>query len=132
MKPIKWNEKFELGFKKIDDQHKNLVGILNEVIEARNENKQAEIISGTLDKLVKYTQYHFSAEEKFMEEHNYPRIAEHKLLHKELVQEVEKINRDFDADNVEKVDEVFDLLIHWVLNHILEKDMDYKKFINNN
>ncbi len=132
MRPIKWNEKFELGFKKIDDQHKKLVGILNEVIEARNENKQAEIISKTLDELVKYTQYHFSDEEKFMEEHNYPRIDEHKLLHKELINEVEKITRDFNADNIEKVDEVFDLLIHWVLNHILEKDMDYKNFIRNN
>ena len=131
MRPIKWSDKFEFGFKEIDNQHKNLVGILNEFIEARNENKQSQIISDILDELVNYTKYHFDAEEIFLEKHNYPRIDEHRLLHKELVKEVKKIRTDFDPNNVEKADEVFDLLIHWVLNHIFEKDMDYKNFIDN-
>ena len=130
MRPIKWNKKFEFGFKAIDNQHKKLIGMLNEVIAARNEKKDTQIMSNILAELLEYTKYHFEEEEKFLEKNNYPRIAEHRRLHRELVDELTQISKDFNSDDIEKVDDVFNLLIHWVLNHILEKDMDYKNFID--
>ncbi len=129
MQKIKWDKNFEFGFEEIDKQHKFLIGLLNEFIDARNEGKDFQILKEILSRLLDYTKYHFATEEKFLEENNYPRIAEHRRLHKELIDETTKISNDFNSNNIEISDDIFNLLIHWVLSHILEKDMDYKNFV---
>jgi len=43
MKEIEWKRYYELGIKEIDEQHKRLIGILNEMIRAKNESKTDEI-----------------------------------------------------------------------------------------
>ncbi|MDA3811579.1 MAG: bacteriohemerythrin, partial [Spirochaetaceae bacterium] len=95
---IEWNnEKYNLGIELIDNQHKELVMITNQLHDIlKNEEYQAEAIK-ILKRLYAYSNYHFSSEEGLFKEHHYPQAKEHINLHntfankiKEYLEEIRK------------------------------------------
>lgn len=75
MKKIKWDENWNVYDKEIDAQHKNLIDILNKIIE-RDINVYELLIS-----LIEYSSNHFIDEEILMLKNNYP--EDKYLLHKQ-------------------------------------------------
>ena len=65
----------------IDAQHKTLIINLNELFDAMKEGKANTMLRFLLNKLVAYTQMHFSTEEKYMKQWNYSEYANHKAEH---------------------------------------------------
>lgn len=64
MDTIEWNENLSVNNLIIDNQHKKLIEITNNLILQSNANVYSEIINKTLSELLQYTKYHFHAEEK--------------------------------------------------------------------
>ena len=129
MKEIEWKRYYELGIKETDEQHKHLIGILNEMIKAKNEGKTDEIFGKIIKELVDYTQYHFSSEEKYMERFNYPALAEHKAQHKMLVKQIVKLLEDVKEGKTQVGDKLFDFLKHWIIRHVLDHDKQFGLFL---
>jgi len=127
---VVWDDIFSLGFKPIDDQHKKLVLIINELFTACKEGVLAadmafmETVKETLD----YTETHFADEEDYMREANYPRFNEHKKQHEDFIAAVEKTIDDFEAGNTEPVD-MARFLKKWLLNHIAVTDKLYVPYL---
>ncbi|KJU82799.1 hemerythrin-like, metal-binding domain protein, partial [Candidatus Magnetobacterium bavaricum] len=63
---IVWNDNIGLGIREIDDQHKALIDIINNLFDAMSAKRANEILSGIFKELIDYTRYHFSAEEGLM------------------------------------------------------------------
>ncbi|RMD50425.1 MAG: hemerythrin, partial [Ignavibacteria bacterium] len=85
MNKIEWKHYYNIGVPEIDEQHKKLTDMINELIVARNEGKEEEVFGKILKSLVEYTQVHFSSEEKHMKQYNYPGLVEHQHQHKALI-----------------------------------------------
>jgi hemerythrin len=129
---INWKDKlYSVGVDHIDEQHKKLVGMLNDLYVAIHSKKQDEIIHDVLIGLVDYTKYHFSSEEEYQAQINYPDIAQHKAQHKELICDVAVILNKLKKGQDVGIYELIAFLKRWLLNHILDEDMKFRQVLSN-
>ena len=127
MKSFIWNSNFETGIAEIDEQHQELVKIINDYSHLlANNSATIENIDQTLKTLVSYTEYHFCEEEMLMHKIGLdPRhIKLHKGLHHGLVEEIKSMIPQNHSDNLFAKTYILDLIIHWLAYHILGTDMN--------
>ena len=123
-----WNEAYKINVREMDNHHKRLFDIienLNDCLKSDNHFKLPHIVNS----LVKYTKYHFSAEEKFLKEYKYVNIDEHKKAHREFIRKLYKFRDDI-TNNTLDTNKLMNLLNGWLVNHILEEDTKYGKILN--
>ncbi len=125
MSLITWSDNYSVKVSTIDNQHKKLVEIINNLHDAMKTGKGKEAIGKTLNELVSYTKYHFSAEEEMMKKHNYPGFIAHKREHDLLTQKVVDFENDFRAGKSLLTLEVMNFLKKWLVDHILNTDKQY-------
>ena len=129
MEAIHWSEKFSVGVKELDEQHQQIIGMLNRLIstpEARDAN--SETVSEILTAMTRYSLEHFKTEEGLMKVHGYPNLGEHRQEH--IVYRRKAIDFSTAATiGVESVPQILiDYLSGWWVHHILDEDMKYKPF----
>ncbi len=114
----------------IDQQHKKLVGMLNELNEAVKNRQSREDIYRIIDDVIAFTGTHFETEEQLMAETGYPEIEAHKDKHRQLVQEARHLKEKLDYVGEEMFTDWFN---HWpfarVLAHIQYADNQMKDYI---
>jgi hemerythrin-like metal-binding protein len=126
---ITWRTGYELGFRIIDEQHKKLVEIINELYDAQQHGTSRTIISDTLDKLIDYTTYHFDSEEELFKQYNYPYADLHIAEHAGFIREVVNLKSDLVDNNLLLSLKTLDFLKDWTINHILGTDKDFSEFV---
>ena len=133
MQAISWNDSFSLGVKSLDEQHRVWVERLNSLTAAIESHQEARLITKTLDFMMDYVEFHFSAEESLMANKSYPGLAQHKAEHRQFrntlmdlfVLEVEEDNA------VDKIaDSINNFQISWLKNHIQQTDKQFADFLN--
>lgn len=132
MKTFEWNSNYETGVSKVDEQHQCLVEIINEYSHLlANNTATAESIDVTLHKLIEYTKFHFHDEEKLMHSVGLdPRhIKQHELLHHDILMEISSMLSDTVTDKLSIAHHILDLIINWLVYHILETDMNMARQI---
>lgn len=121
-----WEPEMSVGVDRMDDQHKVLLEILNDAFAASRARDEIKIF-GIIDRLIKYTEQHFSEEERLLEASGYPALEEHKRIHCEFTKKV----RDLNKTKYEYVNlmELFKFLNEWLIRHIMEVDKQYEEFV---
>ncbi|MFZ5572665.1 MAG: bacteriohemerythrin [Thermodesulfobacteriota bacterium] len=113
----------------IDQQHKALVNLINNLFDAIKEGKSNQIFEKLISDLIKYTQFHFSTEEKYFTQHAYPETQLHKAKHQEFVETVLRFKKDFDAGKTGLTMGILDFLRDWLVKHIMGEDRKYSAFL---
>ena len=67
---LEWNDSFSVKVGKIDNQHHELVNMLNNLNDAMKTGKSKDNMSGILDNMVDYAAIHFALEEKYFDQFN--------------------------------------------------------------
>ncbi len=129
MKKISWHKNLNLDVSRIDNMHRHMVDLVNELLAKIDQGEGEETVRPLLTKLREYTVYHFHDEEAFMQEIRYPGLAKHQQDHKELVDKVKKFQRDIYKHRTVTPQMLLEFLREWLLNHILRVDMDIRDFI---
>lgn len=119
---IAWDDSLCTGVGEIDEQHKVLFGFINQLHEAVTFGTGDGTLSTVLAGLVNYTVYHFSTEERLMQEHSYPEFARHKEEHDYLTAKVMGFFDRFQKGNGGDIKGVLAFLIEWLTDHIMETD----------
>lgn len=122
---IPWDEKYSVRIKSIDDQHKKLFGMVNELHDAMMHGKSKEVMGKVLGELVNYTASHFAIEEEYFKKHAYPNYAAHKKEHDDLAKQATGVLNDFTSGKTVLSMAVMDFLKDWLYKHILKTDMLY-------
>ena len=125
-----WLDKYNLNIETIDNQHKKLVGLLNNLATAMSEGKGNDVLESTLKELIDYSVYHFEEEEKHFSKIDYPQAEEHRKEHKELIEKVEKIQQDFEVGRLGISIELMRFLKDWLINHINDTDKQLGLLLN--
>jgi hemerythrin-like metal-binding protein len=125
MELVKWESGYELGIKEIDEQHRKLVDILNEVIHLKASGAAARKFEQIIEDLVDYTDYHFKTEEQYMERCGYEGLVEHRRVHDGFSDRLRVLYLNTTLGDAERTDEVLDFLKRWLLHHIMKTDRDY-------
>ena len=128
MSYLKWSDKYSLNVAEIDEQHKKLVSLVNDMYDAMQEGKGRDMIGTVIAEFVDYTDYHFKAEERLLRQNGYPEYDAHKVMHDNLSRKAHSIKEAFDRGNTPTAIEVMLLLTNWLNIHILEEDRKYKPY----
>ncbi len=120
-----WNDDMSTRVGEVDDHHKKLIRLINEIYQCMMLDKGREASEKALTELVEYTVYHFGYEEKLFKEHDYPDSASHIAKHKELIAQVSEFYKSF-MDGSGKIDnDLLKFLRNWLTKHIMGVDMLY-------
>lgn len=125
MPMITWNASLSVGVAEIDAQHQKLIAIINELGEAMKAGQGKARLEDLFTHLIRYTEEHFSFEEKRFAEFGYAESASHIAEHRDLVQQVANLKKDFDAGVAGVAIHVMDFLSDWLTKHILGTDRKY-------
>jgi len=128
---LTWNDSYSVKVKQLDDQHKKLIDLINQLYDAMKVGKGSEVIGPVLKSLITYTQTHFSTEEQLMKLHGYPDYDAHKNEHNQLVAQVSDIKKGMDAGKMPLTQNVMNFLRDWLIKHIQGDDKKYGPFLNN-
>lgn len=129
MRLIDWTNKYETGIDVVDEQHRGLVDIINKFYEALKKGKGSRVMNEILNDLVNYTHEHFASEEALMQEASYAKLDQHRCQHRQLLQKVERFQLEFTQQDKRITPEVRDFLKYWLVNHILQDDMEFSSAV---
>ena len=124
-----WKEEYSVKIKEIDNQHKILVEMVNEMHDAMTQGKGKEVLGPILEELIQYTKTHFANEERLMEKYDYPDFAPHRNKHKKMTAKVLSLQEDYQQGKFQLSFEVSKFLQDWLTKHILGTDMKYSDFL---
>ncbi len=125
MLTFKWDSFYETHIGSIDDQHRKLVDMLNELGDKLQESEELDpnVLQNIFNGLAEYAQTHFKDEEAYMgvynvdERHQKP----HKQAHINFFTEATKIYQAV-SKNATGAEVLFHFLSSWLAIHILGTD----------
>ena len=118
-----WKDIYSVGNATIDAEHKQLFDIAQEAFFDVDEKEKTSKIKRILTDLYDYMKTHFSHEEKFMEEINYPKIEEHKKLHREIISKINDFVKQLPTMNINSFEKELARIIDISLvHHIIQED----------
>lgn len=130
-KLIKWSKNYLMGIDKLDEEHKELFRIsdqiYNRVMERGDDAKyRLFLMNETLEYMLRYFKRHAKGEEIYMREIGYAGYEFHKMLHDEFYNMLLKKKADIVKRNECSKKEIAELVgdgIGWLLEHIITEDM---------
>lgn len=129
MEPIQWTKNISVNNEKIDNQHKKLIKLTNDLILHSDATPNSKIVNETLYELLKYTEYHFQVEEKLMEKINYPKLEEHRKKHQDFVYQVAMFCNDVSEGKATVTNEILKFLSSWLIQHVSIADQDLVNYL---
>jgi len=126
-----WNETMSVGVCGLDDDHKELVALLNEMDEAVAAGQSKDAINAIIDRLMESIKTHFAREEDLMAKSGFPGAAEHTREHDETLKAVLEWQAHFrSASSPMMSPEILSGFQSWLDNHIQGADMVYGPYLN--
>ncbi|MBN1971319.1 MAG: bacteriohemerythrin [Candidatus Delongbacteria bacterium] len=122
---IVWDDSFSVKVDEMDNHHKKLVLLLNDLHKYTSRNSDNRFIIEVLDELVEYTRFHFTEEEKYMQSVNFDNLEQHKKIHESFVTKISDFKQAFDKGSVTVDATIKQFLKNWLLNHIMIEDKKY-------
>lgn len=126
---ISWDAQVQTGFRPIDDQHRRLFDIMNQLDGMLREHLEHPDHVELFVKLSDYFIEHFSTEERYMLEFSYPGYEEQKAQHNWFVQKVKEMNADVRNGKMQIEADVLVFLKDWFVNHIMKLDKALAAFL---
>jgi hemerythrin-like metal-binding protein len=128
---FEWKSEYSIGVFIIDEQHKVLVQLLNDLGGLRSENsKNPESKSSILQRLDAYTKVHFITEEELMRIYGFEDLENHRKLHAKFSEKVESFCNFYHDDKMFLFDNVFNYLEGWLIKHIQGEDKKLGPYLN--
>ncbi|MDL1862378.1 hypothetical protein FBR04_15325 [Betaproteobacteria bacterium PRO7] len=106
-----------VGFKPIDDLHKEFQAILDALNDPREGDYGEDLLA-----LHEHLLRHCGLEEQWMLQENYEHYARHKRAHERLLESISDIRRRFDGGDVDAVRRYCADLMNWFAIHAQEED----------
>jgi hemerythrin len=123
-KLITWSPSYSIGIKIIDDQHKGLFKLVNEMYNhiAGNEEAERTYFKNIIQRTIEHIRINFATEEKILLVTKFPSFLEHKSAHESFI--LTLIGNMKDIENGKKIN--FPAFTHflrdWILTHIAIMD----------
>ena len=130
MKKIAWSAEYETGIKKIDEQHKSIVDLINRLIDyCETGKKDPGTLHNILHTLASYTTEHLDYEEDVLENAQYPDLVDHAGKHEEYLEKISEILFEASLEDDSVSETALEFLADWWDRHILIEDMQFRDFL---
>ena len=115
-----WNNKYSVGVSVIDEQHKPIIDLLNEL----HKSIESIDIKSVAKRSLEYTKTHFAFEEELMSRYKYDLLTEHKGQHDRFINMILAFINNIESNSA-KVNARM-VLVRWFIDHITSNAMDKK------
>ncbi len=127
---IKWADELTVKNKEMDDDHKNILALLNDYQQVVVEEAGNDVIDRKFQLLVEFSGYHFSREEVLMEACGYPHHVKHHQIHVMLLRTITDMIKVFrEAPDVFDHRSTISFLEYWFKAHVLDMDVEYASYL---
>lgn len=117
-----WTQYLETGIRKIDEQHRKLVDLLNELARQYVEGTNHDAVLRVLGELADYADYHFTTEEAIWHASlSMAQVANHEESHRRFLSKIHVLQAG-DSNLHAMHEELFAFLTEWLAFHILDSD----------
>ncbi|HJM90896.1 MAG: hemerythrin domain-containing protein [Alphaproteobacteria bacterium] len=123
---------FEIEVELIDNDHRRLVEIINEITQAIDDD-QPEECARLVPDFVAFTKRHFAREEALLEKNGYPQVDKHRRHHASLddkMKTMEALALNV-VDSPAARDTLRKELVFFLMDDVINEDMDFKNFLVN-
>lgn len=127
---IEWDESMATGVAQIDEQHRELVRLINQLFDAYQAGGDRPALEQVVRRFCDYTLAHFALEEGLMERFGYPGYDKHLGEHMDCSMQA----IDFFTAYIEGQDtltgDVLNYLVSWFRTHTTGTDRAMGGFLN--
>ncbi len=127
---VEWSDDYIVNVREVDNQHRRLVSLVNDLHDAVQTDKSREIADKILSDLVNYAAYHFATEERFFDIYSYPDSPSHKKQHSDLFEQITILQNKYKSGEKVITAEVMNYLRDWLHDHISGSDKLFGPFLN--
>ncbi len=129
MSAISWSEGLRVNVRTLDDDHKRIIDLMNQLDEALVANTCSVELPVIFEQLVEYVVTHFKREEEYMERIKFPGLERHKLLHENLTSKLTQLKSQMDSRDTGFLSlELSEFLRNWILDHIAMEDLQVRPY----
>jgi hemerythrin-like metal-binding protein len=133
VKRLKWNDVYSTSVKDIDDQHKKLFEIINNLGDEIKYGRAGGNFDTTMKSLIDYTKYHFGFEEDCMTRRACPVAAKNKEAHDKFINLIKGMEERAKTEDKELLArEIHEAANAWLVKHICGVDTRLKHTVTFN
>lgn len=126
---LQWNDAYSVNIALIDNQHRKLVDMINQLHDAMKTGAGSQAIDEILTNMTSYCEAHFATEETLFEQYSYPGALAHQSDHQNFIKKVAQLREKSQKSKIGLSMEVMTFLKDWLNHHILEVDQKYAPFL---
>jgi hemerythrin-like metal-binding protein len=120
-----WHSEWNCGIKSIDEQHRMLLSLANELIALSLTEKKSKQTVVQLKKLLSHIVFHFEHEERIQTLIGFPGTDMHAEIHHKLVEKAMKLQDDFMSGVMKPSAFIAFLLDEVIVGHLLYEDVQF-------
>jgi hemerythrin-like metal-binding protein len=130
MRTIEWRDEFSVGDPAVDLEHRELIGLINTVLDIASGPNGAARAVEMLGELNARIAAHFALEESAMRLMAYDRLREHKADHEKLLDEVRDIMEAYETGAMARQGDALTARLEaWFVNHFKTMDARLHGFL---
>jgi hemerythrin-like metal-binding protein len=121
---FEWGSDLVIDGGPIDDDHRHLVDLVNELHTATSQGQGQTVVEKILDDLIASTQAHLLREEAAMSSAGFAHLDQHRLGHTAFVGKLRDLQRRYEGGSITVASQLSTLLRDWLSLHIRRSDRE--------
>lgn len=122
MSLLQWKSEYSVGIASMDDEHREMIELINDVYAKLGDSPDAATIESCLEEIFSTISLHFALEERIMRDSGYDEYEDHKEDHEELLDEIRDLMDGFAANLNEGARSLELRLSDWFVKHFASFD----------
>ncbi|MBR9972322.1 bacteriohemerythrin [Magnetospirillum sulfuroxidans] len=125
---LTWSGELSVGVSALDDDHRHLVDLINEMSAAIDNRRGAQVVGSVLGRLGQHVADHFAREESLLHASHYPEADDHAQQHAATITRLRELQALAAEDDTKAAHAVLDFLKAWFINHVVGNDLKLRDF----
>jgi len=117
MSLLQWKPEYSVGIQSMDDEHREMIGLINATYEKLKSDADADQVEEHLGEILSTISMHFALEERIMQNAGYGEFQAHKDDHEVLLDRLRDLMDDFFVDPAGGADRLEQSLSDWFAKH---------------
>ena len=124
-----WNENLSVGIDIIDEHHRYLLDLINDLYEVVINKRGAREVARLIKALDAYAKVHFRSEEMMMEHYKFEGIKRQELQHHAFEAKIREFYEELHVNPLVAQFDVLSYLRDWLVHHILVEDTQLRSLV---
>ena len=120
---LEWLPSWSTGVEEIDNQHKKILVIINDILAEINSGEDQISLNSLLEKLANYAREHFETEETYLDTMGYELFHSHQDQHNTYLDVVSDFWLSGKYRDEKYREELVEFIQNWWKTHILVEDL---------